>query len=480
MMPYAKTGGLADVVGTLPQEVRILGHEVIVFIPRYKGVDIQKWGLQSVIDRLEISVGSERETGRVFSHTLEGGTKVYLIDHPEFFCRDGLYGTPLGDYPDNDRRFIFFQRTVCETLLRIGFQPDVIHCHDWQSGLIPAYLKTIYANGALFKKTRTVFTIHNLGYQGNFPPDSLPATGLDWDQFKMERLEFYGKVSFLKAGLVYADMVTTVSERYAEEIQTKEFGCGLEGVLGKRRDTLRGIVNGIDPKEWNPETDPDITAQYSIKSTDKKWINKNSLQKENGLKVDPKVPLAGIVSRLVDQKGIDILIPAIGEMVRLGIQFVLLGTGDEKYHQVLREIAKKGKGFVGIHILFDAKMAKRIYAGCDMLLVPSFYEPCGLAQFIGLRYGTIPVVRETGGLADTIREFNPQTGQGNGFSFKEYSADALLTSVKKALRVFQSEKDWPVLMKNAMKSDFSWTASAKKYIRLYEATEKRTVESLET
>lgn len=477
MVPFAKTGGLADVTGSLPEAIRALGHEVIPFVPRYKGVDIQKWGLQSAVDRLEVPLGAEHESARIFSHTLKSGMKVLLVDHPEFFCRDGLYGTPLGDYPDNDRRFIFFQRAVCETLIKLGIKADVIHCHDWQTGLIPVYLKTLYAGEALFKKTKSVFTIHNLAYQGNFPPDSLPATGLGWDQFKMERLEFYGKVSFLKAALVYADMVTTVSERYAEEIQTKEFGCGMEGILSRRRETLRGIVNGVDPKEWNPETDTDIAAQYQLRKIDKKWINKNALQKENNMKVDTKTPLVGIIARLVDQKGIDILIPAIGEMARLGAQFVLLGTGDEKYHQVLREVAKKGKGKVGIHILFDAKMAKRMYAGCDMMLVPSYYEPCGLGQLIALRFGTLPIVRATGGLADTIQEFNPETGEGNGFVFEDYTSEALLGAVARALRTFQDEKSWLRLVKNAMESDFSWAASAKKYVQLFEMTEQRSTSS---
>ncbi len=463
MVPFAKTGGLADVAGELPEALAALGHEIIAFVPRYKTVDIQKWGLRPVIDRLDIPVGSEVETGRVFSHTLQSGIRVFLVDHPEFFCRDGLYGTAVGDYPDNDRRFIFFQRAVCETLINLGFKADIVHCHDWQTGLIPIYLKTLFARQPVFKKTKSVFTIHNLAYQGNFPPDSLPATGLGWDQFRLERLEFYGKISFLKAGLVYADLITTVSERYAEEIQTKEFGCGLEGVLQKRRDSLRGIINGIDPKEWKPETD--------------KGTSKSALQKENGFSVDPKVPVVGLISRLVDQKGIDIVIPAVSEMGRLGVQFVVLGTGEEKYHQTLREIAKKNKSFVGVHVLFDAKMAKRIYAGCDMLLVPSYYEPCGLSQLIALRFGTIPVVRETGGLADTIHDFNPQTREGNGFVFKDYSSEALLGALKRALKVFADQKSWPALVRNAMACDFSWTASAKKYVELYQTMERKAFES---
>ncbi len=473
MTPFIKTGGLADVIGSLPDEIQALGHKVLVFIPRAKGVDPQKWELRTVIDRLDVPVGTEKETGRIFSRTLKSGVEVYFVDHPEFFCREGIYGTPLGDYPDNDRRFIFFERAVLETLRAIGESPDVIHCHDWQTGLIPIYLKTLYAEVPLFQKTRTIFTIHNLAYQGNFPPDSLSMTGLGWSQFRMERLEFYGKLSFLKAGILDADLVTTVSERYAEEIQTKEFGCGMEGVLAKRRGHLIGIVNGINPREWDPETDPDLAARYNFSTIDKKGINKSTLQKENGFVVDPKIPLLGLVARLVEQKGLDILIPALGAMTDLGAQFVLLGTGEEKFHQALRDVAKKYRGRCGIHILFDPKMAKRIYASCDMLLIPSYFEPCGLGQMIAFRFGTIPLVRRTGGLADTVQEFNPKTGKGNGFCFDDYTPEALMTTVRHAFELYRNPKTWLALVKNAMASDFSWVASAKKYARVYETVKKR-------
>ncbi len=476
MIPFAKTGGLADVTGSLAAEIRALGHEVIAFIPRYKCVDVQKLALKEVVSKMEISVGGEKETGKVFNYSLKNGVQVYFVDHPGFFAREAFYGTALGDYPDNDRRFIFFQRAVLETLKQIGFKADLIHCHDWQTGLIPVYLKTLYAQDSFFQKTKSVFTIHNLGYQGNFPPDSLPTTGLDWNQFRIERLEFYGKVSFLKGALLDADSITTVSERYAQEIQTKEFGSGLEGVLAKRKDSLYGIVNGIDLEDWNPQTDKEIVAQFSAEKIDKKWINKNALQKENGLVLDPKQPLLGVVSRLVDQKGMDILIPALPAMMQRGIQIVLLGTGEEKYHQVLRELAKKNKGRCAVHILFDPKMAKRIYAGCDMLLVPSYYEPCGLGQMISLRFGTIPVVRHTGGLADTVQNYDFKTSKGNGFSFKDYSAEALLAALDRAVEVYKSHDKWLELIQTAMASDVSWNASAKRYVQIYEMTKKRAVE----
>ena len=479
MVPFAKTGGLADVIGSLAAEIRLLGHEVAVFLPRYKVIDIQNWRLKSVVDRLEIPLGTEKEPGRILTSTLRNGVKLYFVEHPEFYARNGLYGTTLGDFADNDRRFIFFGRAMLEALKILGLKPDMIHCHDWQTGLVPVYLKTIYARDPFYQKIRTVFTIHNLGYQGNFPPDSLPLTGLGWNQFRMERLEFYGKVSFLKAALLDADSVTTVSERYAREIQSKEFGCGMEGILSKRRENLYGVVNGIDLQEWNPETDPDLAASYGIRSVEKKRINKAALQKENNLALDPRLLLCGVVSRLVDQKGIDLLIPALAPALEQGIQFVILGTGEEKYHQWLREIAKKNKGKCSVHILFDPRMAKRIYAGADTLLMPSYYEPCGLGQMIALRFGTIPVVRATGGLADTVQNYDPRTGLGNGFSFQDYASGALVDALGRASEVYRNEKKWRDLVQTAMTCDFSWAASARKYVQIYDVTKRRPIEGAE-
>ena len=477
MAPYAKTGGLADVSGSLTKELHALGHEVIAFLPCYQSIPLDQWKFETVIEKLETPIGTQRETGRVLSRVDDCGVTVYLIDHPEYFKREFLYGTALSDYPDNDVRFIFFQKAVLETLRAIGFAPDVIHCHDWQSGLIPVFLRTLYAKEPLFKKTRSVFTVHNLAYQGNFPPDSLPMTGLSWEEFKFDRLEFYGKVSFLKAGLVYGDAVTTVSDRYAREVQTKEFGCGMESVIASRKDNLRGVINGIDYREWDPSSDPDIEERYTLSTIEKKLANKRALQKENNFRQDDNAPVVGIISRLIDQKGLDILIPALDEMTRLGVQFVLLGTGEEKYHKILRDMAKKNKEQLGIHIVFDPKMAKAIYAGCDLFILPSYYEPCGLAQMIALRYGTIPVARATGGLADTIQEFSSKTGKGNGFLFEEYSTSAFLDALKRALKVYKDKDAWLLLIRNAMESDYSWTASAKKYIQIFEALRQGKIRS---
>ena len=468
MVPFAKTGGLADVAGTLPKEIQALGQEVICFLPKYKKVDANRWPLKEEISRLQIPVGSEVETGRVFRFSDPSGVQVYFIDQPEYFSRDELYGTPLGDYPDNDRRFIFFQRGVLETLRKLSFKPDVIHSHDWQTGLLATYLKTLYAKDPVFRKTKSVFTIHNLAYQGNFPPDSLSLTGLGWEEFRMERLEFYGKVSFLKAGLVYSDALTTVSPRYAEEIQGKEYGCGMEGVLRARRENLVGIVNGIDPKEWNPEADPDLPSRFSARSPEGKAACKAALQKENHFKVDARIPLLGIITRLADQKGLDILAPSVETLMKRGVQLVLLGTGEEKYHQIFKELANRYPSQLGAHILFDARLAKRIYAGSDIFLMPSRYEPCGLGQLISFRFGTVPLVRETGGLADTVDDFDPSTGKGTGFVFKEYETKAFLKALERALEAFRDPKVWLKLVKSGMKCDFSWKASAKEYVELYE------------
>lgn len=475
MVPYAKTGGLADVCGSLPAELALLGHDVKVILPRYRQTNQPKFNFKKLDDYIEVPLGNKTITGNIYSTTGESGIEVLVIDNPDFFDREQLYGTPQGDYPDNDKRFIFFQRAALETLKKLKFKPDIIHCHDWQTGLIPVYLKTIYAGEPLFKKAKVFFTIHNLAFQGNFPPDTLPTTGLGWSEFTMEKLEFYGKVSFLKGGLVYSDMLTTVSERYAQEIQTETYGCGMDGILKTRTGDLYGVVNGIDQKEWNSETDPDLAATYTVKTLDKKLINKGVLQKENGLSVDSELPLFGLISRLADQKGLDILAPAMESLAHMDIQFVLLGTGEEKYNSMFRDLGKRYPKKFGINIMFDAKMAKRIYGGVDVFLMPSFFEPCGLGQMIAMRYGTIPLVRSTGGLADTVCDFNSKTGKGNGFVFSEYTTKALLDTIGRAVDLYHDKKNWKILQANAMTADFSWKISAKKYIDLYKTAERRTV-----
>lgn len=464
---FAKTGGLADVTASLSEALAKLGHDVSVFLPRYRLAEKSMGEFKRVIDSLEVTLGSQKEKGSVYLCKLDSGVTVYLIDHPEFFTREFIYGTYTGDYSDNDRRFSFFQRAVLIAIDKLGLEPEIIHCHDWQTGLIPVYLKTREFRNPRFKKIRTVFTIHNLAYQGNFPPDSLPVMGLSWDHFRFDLLEFYGKVSFIKGGLVFADAVTTVSERYGREIQTKEFGCGMDAALRERAVDLHGIVNGIDPHDWDPSIETGIPARFSAQDLSGKAVCKAALQKENEFLQDDKVPVFSFISRLVSQKGLDILIPAFEALASSGIQLVILGTGEERYHQTLRDLAKKNREWLRVHIVFDAEAAKQMYAGSDFFLLPSFYEPCGLGQMIALRYGTIPVVRETGGLADTVVEFNPVSGSGNGFVFQDYRPEALLDAVHRAVKVFKKKKEWQQLQKNAFACDYSWEASAKKYAELY-------------
>lgn len=472
MVPYATTGGLGDVLGSLPQEIAKVGHRVSIFIPQYKRVARLGLILEPVEENLSVPIGSDVETGSVLFHQ-QNDLNIFLIAHPEFFDREELYGTPMGDYPDNDRRFIFFQRAVIEALKRLKIKPDIIHCHDWQAGLIPVYLKTLYQGDPFFKKTRTVFTIHNLAYQGNFPPDSFPLTGLAWDEFRLERLEFYGKVSFLKGGLVYSDVLTTVSRRYAEEIQTPAFGCGLEAVLTRRREDLVGIVNGINPADWDPEREPALEAHFSSRNLEGKKACKLALQKENHLKPDPGIPLFGFIGRLAEQKGIDLLAPVVEEMARENWQLVILGTGEEEYHKLLRLLQKRHPDHLGLNITFDSKMAKRIYSGIDMFLMPSRYEPCGLGPMFALRFGTIPIVRETGGLVDMIQKFHPGTGKGNGFIFPGYKPGDLWDAMKQAVQIYLDEKLWTKLMRNGMACDFSWARSARQYAAVYERAERK-------
>ncbi|OGX06502.1 MAG: starch synthase [Omnitrophica bacterium RIFCSPLOWO2_12_FULL_50_11] len=472
MVPFAKTGGLADVIGSLTREIAKDGHRVCVFIPKYKKVTHEPYVLKPVLEEVGVPIGSETETGSVFECAFNE-LKVFFVGRSEYFDRDGLYGTPMGDYPDNDRRFAFYQRVVLEALKRLKIKPDVIHSHDWQSGLIPVYLKTLYQSDPFFVNSKTVFTVHNLSYQGSFPPDSVPVTGVSWSEFRYERLELYGKMSFLKGGLIYSDLLTTVSERYAQEIQTKEFGCGLEGALAYRKADLYGIVNGIHPADWDPKRDLGLAANFGPRDLLGKRACKEALQNQNHLKHDLEAPLFAFVGRLVPQKGLDLITRVIEDMVASGWQFVLLGTGEEEYHRALRIFGERHPNQIGLNITFDSHMARQIYAGADLLLMPSQFEPCGLGQMISLRYGTIPVVRETGGLADTVQEFNPKTGKGNGFVFSPYAPKDLLNAMRRAAVVYRDQKSWTKLMQNAMACDFSWRVSARRYLDLYERAQRK-------
>lgn len=463
--PFAKTGGLADVVGALPLAEAELGHQVMVVMPLHRQVRKGRRKLTDLNLELSINLGPTRLKAVVYQGTLGRKVPTYFIGIDDYFDRAELYGTPQGDYPDNAERFSFFCWATLELLSSLKMTPDVIHCHDWQSGLVPVYQKLYFRH---LSSVATLLTVHNLAYQGVFPAEKLPATGLPWDLFHPGGVEFYGKISFLKAGLIFADLVNTVSEGYSREIQTAEYGCGLEGVLAERRDRLFGILNGVDYKDWNPATDKFLAANYTPENLAGKARCKQDLLKEFGLTGLEKKPLLGMISRLAEQKGFDLLEEAAPELLSLDLGLVILGTGDEKYQNLLKELAKAYPGKLGVKIAFDNKLAHKIEAGADIFLMPSRYEPCGLNQIYSLRYGTIPLVRATGGLDDSIEEFDPATGQGTGLKFANYDARELLQKVKEALEVYLSKPAaWKRLMTNAMACDFSWERSAQRYVELY-------------
>jgi len=465
-VPFAKTGGLADVAGSLPKALQKMGHEVRVAIPRYKQIK----NVEYLID-LPVPMDGSLETAIIRKGYMEEVT-VYLVDNYKFFYRDGLY-----QHPDDGERFNFFNKAVLAMLPYVDFQPQVIHCNDWHTGPLPLFLKTKFEEEPFYRHIATVFTIHNLQYQGRFPRRILRTMALGEEYFTPEQLEFYGEVNYMKAGLLYADLINTVSPQYAREIQTEEFGEGLDGLLRKRSLDLCGILNGIDYEEFDPARDSRIYAQYDCHHLEGKQENKRRLLEELHLPDEGK-PLIGIISRLAAQKGLDLVAEAMEEIVRMGFALVVLGTGEDKYQKALAEARRRYPRQVSVTLGFDAVLAQKIYAGADMFLMPSRFEPCGLGQLISFRYGTVPVVRATGGLADTIREFNPVTGEGNGFSFKDYRADEMLQALQRALDVYRSPAVWRRLMLNCMQADFSWESSAREYSRLYERACQKRRESL--
>lgn len=466
VVPFAKTGGLADVAGALPRALAGLGVEVTVALPRYRSIDGARFGFRKVLDGVRVPVGDRQETLAVFEAPMPGA-RALLLGHEGFFGRDGLYQEKGQDFPDNAERFTAFARGLLEAVRLLGLAPDLLHCNDWQTGLIPSYLKTLYAGDPALGRAATLFTIHNLGYQGLFPAEQFRVTGLPWELFHWQGLEFYGKVSFLKAGLVHADCLSTVSRRYSQEIQTPEFGAGLEGVLRERAADLYGILNGVDTEEWNPATDKHLAAHYSRADLSGKAACKADLQKAMGLPVRPEVPVLGVISRLADQKGVDLVAASAEALLAEGTQVVLLGTGDPKLEAAFTALQQKQPTRAGVRIGFDVALSHKIEAGADLFLMPSRYEPCGLNQMYSLLYGTIPVVRATGGLDDTVTPFDPKSGRGNGFKFAEATPAALLAAVREALACYWSRALWRRLVQNAMAADFSWTRSAKEYVQVY-------------
>jgi len=467
-LPYSKTGGLADVVEALPKALSEMDHEVAILLPRYRGNKVTS----VIVSSLTIPLGDTLRFPALTEGHPSGRVRYFFVDDPPFFDREQLYGDKAGDYPDNAERFSELSRAAIEFTKRIWL-PDVIHCHDWQSALVPVLLRTQYASDPAVRSLPVVFTIHNLGYQGTFPPSVLRKIGLPETLFTMDALEFYGKVNFLKGGLVFADYLTTVSRRYAKEIQTPEYGSGLEGVIRAREDRLVGILNGVDYSVWSPESDTFIAQNYSAHNLEGKRACKKDLLEQFRLpKENLDRPLIGIVSRFADQKGFDLIAQEAPEFMKENLALVALGTGQKEHETLFKELAAKYPAKVGVKIGYDNALAHKIEAGSDMFLMPSRYEPCGLNQIYSLRYGTIPIVRATGGLDDTIQNFDPRTQQGTGFKFEEYTGEALLECVRAALKVYAKPKAWQALQAQAMAKDFSWKASAAAYVTLYEAARR--------
>lgn len=463
--PLAKTGGLADVAGALPVALRSLGVDASLVVPAYPGA-IERAAARSTGGRVDVRLSGRRVDAEVWEGALGDGTPVYLLHHPEYFERETLYGPGESAYGDNAERFAFFSRAVLALLDQIG-PPDVLHCHDWQTALAPAFLRADRDRYPRLDHVRTVLTIHNLAYQGLFWAADWHLLELDWRYFTPQFLEFQGSINYLKAGLVFADALTTVSRTYAEEICQPELGHGLDGVLRERRAALRGIVNGADYREWSPDTDAHIARRYSADDASGKRPCKAALQADVGLPVEPSTPLYGIISRLTGQKGIDLVLEAAGALSSRGAQFVVLGTGEAALERALADLAQAEPRRWAARIGFDEGLAHRIQAGADMLLMPSRYEPCGLNQIYGLRYGTIPVVRATGGLRDTVEEFDPSRRSGTGFTFGPYDAGSLLAAIDKSLACHRDAEAWNTLLANAMRADFSWGRSAAEYRALY-------------
>ena len=441
--PFEKTGGLADVAGSLPPAMAKLGVETWVMMPKYRGVSITE---KKVVPNV----------------------RARFIENEAYFNRAGLYGNERGDYPDNLQRFSFFCHEALETAKREGFRPDIVHAHDWQTALLPVLLKVKMASDPFFQRTRSVLTVHNLAYQGHFPQKQFGLLGLDPSLFSVEGFEFYGKMNLLKAGLLYADAVTTVSPTYAKEIQTRQFGFGLEGVVKRRSKNLYGILNGLDTGLWDPSKDKRLPFVYTGENLAGKAACKAALQKELGFEVNPDIPFFTMVTRLAEQKGLDIFSEAADKFLSKNVQFVLLGEGDQVYHTTFRNVGKRHPKTSRVLLKFDGEKAHNLYAGADFFLMPSYFEPCGLGQMISMRYGTLPIVRNVGGLADTVKDIELSPKGGNGFVFEEQSPAALLGAIERALKLFTDKKKLESAQKRGMGQDFSWDNSAKKYLELYE------------
>lgn len=484
--PFAKTGGLADVCGALPAELARLGHHVALIMPLYRQVKASGGNFEPLNLKFDIPIGNKIVRGRLFRGSLPGtSVPVFFVEQDDYFDRDELYRQKGEDYKDNCERFVFFSRAVLESIRMLKLAVDVVHCHDWQTGLIPALLQIEYAHAHGYENVASLLTIHNLAYQGIFWHWDMLVTGIDWKYFNMHQMEFYGKLNLLKTGLIFADGLTTVSHRYAQEIQTPEMGCGLEGVLQKRADVLEGIVNGVDYEVWNPAADSHLLAKYDVSTWQTgKAANKSELQKELGLPESAGTPLIGLIGRLADQKGWDLVAEVMRRWVReADAQWVILGTGEPYYHELLGQLGRESPHKVAARLQFSEQLAHRIEAASDLFLMPSQYEPCGLNQLYSLRYGTVPVVRAVGGLADTVThatEENIARGSATGFAFDDYSPRGLESALSGAVSTYHHRKDvWQKLVETGMKQDWSWRSSAQKYGELYQRVHQRHREARE-
>jgi starch synthase len=464
--PYSKTGGLADMVGALARALAKMGHETGVVTPLYQGISRHTSPLEEAGIELNLQLGPGQVCGKVLRHQPMKGLTVYFVDQPEFFDRPTLYHKRGVDFPDNAARFMFFSKAVAHLARLLG--PDVIHAHDWQTGFVPLLLLHQRQREGWGNAPRTCFTIHNMAYQGLFPATLYPLSNLPWDYFTSQ-VEFYGQMSCLKAGIASADKLTTVSPRYAREITTPEFGCGLDGLLRHRQSAMIGILNGVDYDEWNTVRNPLVTPPFSADDLDGKALNKIALQKEMGLPVDAAIPLFGSITRMVDQKGIDIMLGALEEMLPAELQFVLLSSADSPpFEKAFRDLAARYPKQVAIKFGFDQPLSHRIEAGIDFFLMPSRFEPCGLNQLYSLRYGAIPVVRATGGLDDTVVDVAEDAAAADGIKVLEYSSRALAKAIRKALVLFREPELLRRFRLNGMRADFSWERTGIDYVRLYE------------
>jgi len=463
IVPFVKVGGLADVVGALPKALHALGHDVRLVMPRYKQIDPERFHLTTVLEDVPISMGSYHVKVSVCQGTIGDDISVYLIDAPRYFERENIYG-----YTDDGERFILFCRAALEVMRVLDWSPDIVHCNDWHTGIVPNWMHTLYKDDPFFAHAATVYTIHNLAYQGIFGNRILEVAGVAAQGFVYPQIpELANVVDIMGRGIFFSDAITTVSERYAQEILTPEFGERLDHMLRTRRERLFGILNGIDYQQLNPATDHYIHSHFDIHTLDARAENKSVLQEQAHLPVRADVPLIGMVSRLADQKGFDLIAQIMEPLLAQGIQFVVLGIGDQRYHELFQHFAARYPEQVSIFLTFNTEIAQRIYAGSDMFLMPSRFEPCGLSQLIAMRYGCIPIVRSVGGLADTVQEYDPRTGEGNGFAFVHYDAWELFAAIVRALEVYRFKDIWRTLQQRGMAADHSWHASAMRYVEVY-------------